>query len=196
MSPLTLEILANVLNLICVVLILFNKPSNWIFGIANSVLFIAVFVPAKLYGDASLQVMYASLSAYGLYQWLFGNGGLKGKIEGKNTELPITYASNKTFDNYGICLLGLFYLFMFFLAFLTNTDVPIYDGFLTAASVVATLMMAKRHIQHWYIWIATNVLYFPLYFHKGLIITAWCQIPLAIVSYIGLQYWMREFKNE
>jgi nicotinamide mononucleotide transporter len=196
MNALQIEILANALNLICVVLILFNKPSNWIFGIANSIVFIAVFIPAKLYGDASLQVMYASLSAYGLYQWLFGNGGIKANRKGIDTNLPISNCtSTKTisFLELGIVLT---IVFAWFLSKYTNTDVASYDAILTSMSVVATIMMAKRITQHWYVWITTNVLYFALYAHKTLYITMWCQVPLAIVSYFGLQYWLKEYYEQ
>ena len=196
MSPLQIEVLANALNLICVVLILFNKPSNWVFGIANSIVFIAVFIPAKLYGDASLQVMYALLSAYGLYQWLFGNGGLRAKIKGVDTNLPISNIDSLGLLKFAHLCAFLIVSFYFFLKYFTNTDVAEADAVLTSLSVVATIMMAKRITQHWYVWIITNILYFALYFHKGLIITMWCQIPLAIFSYLGLKYWLNEYNEQ
>jgi nicotinamide mononucleotide transporter len=195
MNPTLLEISANVLNLICVYLIYKNKSYNWIFGIANALLFITVFLPAKLYGDTALQVMYAGLSCYGLYQWLFGNGGIKVNLEGQNTELQIEKFSKKCLIISGFATVLLSFVFYWVLKTYTNTDVAQFDGILTAMSVVATLMMAFKGFQHWYLWIATNVFYVPLYIHKGLYITAFCQLPLAIFSIIGLRYWIYEYEK-
>ena len=194
MNPVVTEWLANVLNVATVILILYNSPWNWPLGIANCVLYMAVFIPAKLYGDTSLQVVYIVLSLYGLYEWLFGKGGVKANMAGVDTELPITATTQKEGLRYvalGIILsVGL----VAFLARFTNTDEPIWDGLLTALCLTATVMMAYRKIGHWWLWIASDVFYFALYYHKQLVITMWFQIPLLVCSIFGFLRWQREMR--
>ena len=192
MSPVVTEWVANVLNLATVILILYNSPWNWPMGIANCILYMAVFIPAKLYGDTSLQVVYIILSIYGLYEWLFGKGGIKAKISGAKTELPVTITTINDWARFGAIFTLLCLVLVNFLKQYTNTDVPVWDGLLTALCLTATIMMAKRKIDHWWLWIVSNVFYFGLYSHKQLYITMWFQIPLLAFSAIGYFRWQRE----
>ena len=196
MNSTLVEWLANILNVICVILILFNKPLNWIAGIANCILYIAVFIPVRLYGDASLQVVYIALSLYGLYMWLFGKGGIRAKSEGKDTELPMGRLTASALKYYIALFAALSVALVFFLKRFTDTDVPLWDGMLTAISLTATVMMAKRLIFHWWLWIFSNVFYFGLYFHKGLFITMWFQIPLLLFSIAGYFQWKRVMRRQ
>ena len=65
-----IELVGDVTGLLCVWLLARQNIWTWPIGIVNNILFILLFWRAKLYGDATLQVVFAVLGAYGWYQWL------------------------------------------------------------------------------------------------------------------------------
>ena len=66
------EIVGNALAFLDIYLIYRNSVWNWPVGILNCVFYIAMFLPARLYADTSLQVVYVVLSVYGWWWWLGG----------------------------------------------------------------------------------------------------------------------------
>ncbi len=188
------EVVGNLLALWCIYLIARNSVWNWPVGIANCVFYIALFYPAKLYGDSFLQCVYIVLSLYGIYQWLFGLGGVRKHQQGQDTERPITQATAAETAMYAAGLAAGAAVLWWFERRFTNTDVPFWDGATAAACLAATWMLAHRKIESWWVWIGTNVSYFFLYHHKGLILTQWCQIVFLAVSVAGYVRWLRELK--
>ncbi len=194
MSPLATEIIGNLLALWCIVLIARNSVWNWPVGIANCVFYIILFYPAKLYGDCILQGVYIVLSLLGIYQWLYGRGGYSNHQAGIDTQRPI---SRGPLEETGIAIVVLIaagLLFGWGLHGITDTDVPYWDGMTTAGCLIATWLQAYRRIDHWWVWITTNVSYFFLYQHKGLHITQWCQIIFLAASVVGYIQWNRELR--
>src|SRR5262249_6621200 len=106
MSPLATEIIGNLLALWCIVLIARNSVWNWPVGILNCLFYIALFYPSKLYGDCLLQCVYIGLSLWGIYQWLFGNGGIRRHQQGEDTERPVTWAGPRELALYSLVLVG------------------------------------------------------------------------------------------
>ena len=51
--------------------------------------------------------------------------------------------------------------------------------------------MAKKKVESWYWWIATNIASIPLYFVKGYVFTSVYYLVLLIMAFFGLVEWMR-----
>lgn len=179
------ELAGNALNFLCIFLIRANNPWNWPVGIANCLFYIALFLPAKLYADTLLMAVYILLSLYGLWFWLRGGRG--------GTESPITHLRKGQSDVWisTAILVGSFAILSPVLKRFTDTDVADYDSALAAASFAATYLTSRRKVECWPVWIATNVGYFFLYRHKGLVITQWCQPGFLVLSVIGWIEWRR-----
>src|SRR4051812_35002051 len=77
-----LELIAAVVGAISVWLSVRQNIWSWPTAIVNVVLYALVFYEARLYADMGLQVIYAVLSVYGWYEWLYGGEG--------RTELQVT----------------------------------------------------------------------------------------------------------
>ncbi len=65
-----IEILGFATGALCVLLVVRRNVWNFPVGIANNVVFIALFVGAGLYADAGLQVIYIVLAIIGWAWWL------------------------------------------------------------------------------------------------------------------------------
>jgi nicotinamide mononucleotide transporter len=60
-------------------------------------------------------------------------------------------------------------------------------------------LMAKKKVESWYWWIATNIASIPLYFVKGLVFTSVYYLVLLVLAVFGLMEWKqraRQVKKE
>src|SRR5262245_47897264 len=73
------ELLGFVTGAECVWLTVAARVANFPVGIANSAFFLVLFLSARLYADAGLQVVYIALGFAGWWQWLHG-GSARGRL--------------------------------------------------------------------------------------------------------------------
>ena len=76
------EVLGAVTGAACVLLAIRELVWTWPVGLANNIFFFVLFWRAKLYADASLQIVYMAISLYGWWNWLYG-GNQRDGSEGK-----------------------------------------------------------------------------------------------------------------
>jgi nicotinamide mononucleotide transporter len=84
-----------------------------------------------------------------------------------------------------------FVLLAWFLKTWTDTDVPLSDGFLTAGSLVGQLLLSRKKVENWHVWIIVDVLYVALYLHKHLMLTAILYAVFVGMAVIGLRAWQQ-----
>ena len=158
------EIIAAVLGATSVWLSVRQNIWSWPTGIANVVLYFFVFHGAKLYADMGLQVVYAVLSVYGWYQWLYGGAG--------HTTLRVS----RTPPVLGLILAGIAIGGAALLGTLlyreTDAALPYLDSLLTSTSLVAQWMMTRKLLENWAVWISVDVLYVGMFIYKELYVTA------------------------
>lgn len=75
----------------------------------------------------------------------------------------------------------------------TSSTLPIPDAFTTIASLAATWLLARRHVENWPLWIvAVDLPYTIIYLIKDLPLTASLQLVYIALSAIGWLRWRRE----
>ncbi len=84
-----------------------------------------------------------------------------------------------------------FALLAWFLDTWTDTDVPNIDGFLTAGSLLGQLLLSRKKVENWTVWIVVDVLYVGLFIHKDLYLTAILYAIYIVLAAIGLRSWSR-----
>jgi len=178
-----LELISFLLSVITVVLNIRQTHWAWLFAIVSSATYAFVFFDARLYGDMGLQGVFIAVSVWGWYQWLRGGE--------QHSALAVTRADAALWRK-GIAawLIG-FALLAWFLATWTNTDVPYIDGFLTAGSLVGQVLLSRKKVENWTVWIVVDVLYVGLYVHKDLYLTAVLYAVFVVLAAIGLRAWSR-----
>ncbi|MBC3934600.1 nicotinamide riboside transporter PnuC [Undibacterium rugosum] len=176
-----LELLSFVLSVLTVLLNIRQIHWAWLFSILSSALYGVVFFLSRLYGDSGLQLVFVLASVYGWYCWLHGDD--------QHKALPVT--SLTLMQRFAAVLAWLvgFVILSLFLKSFTDTDVPYMDGFLTAGSLVGQLLLSRKKIENWSIWIVVDVLYVSLYLSKGLMLTAILYGIFVVLAAIGLKQW-------
>jgi nicotinamide mononucleotide transporter len=185
-----IEFIGTILSLIYLYFSVRQKIWLWLFGILASTLYIYVFFVSKFYADMGLQVYYLIVSVYGWYFWLKGKQET-GKIEIKTTNLKTAFVLI-------IVTIVLFFIIGLFLDYSTDSDIPYWDSFTTSASITATWMLARKHLEHWLIWIVVDLVSMSLYIYKGLYATTFLFAIYTIMAVVGFFMWRKQlaiFKN-
>lgn len=176
-----LELLSFLLSVATVWLNIRQSHWAWLFAIVSSATYGLVFYGSRLYGDMGLQLVFITVSIFGWYQWLHGDD--------RHYKLPVTSLTPRGRVIAGVAWLAGFVLLAWFLKTYTDTDVPKSDGFLTAGSLVGQLLLSRKKIENWHVWIIVDVLYVGLYLHKNLILTAILYAVFVAMAVIGLRTW-------
>ncbi len=173
---------------VCVWLAAVSDPWTWPIGIANNLLYLLVFMRSGLYADAGLQIVYAAISVYGMVRWRGGaaSGAIRPVERGSRLELGVVAAAIAA---------GAVVLFHLLRAF-TDSSVPAWDGTTTAMSLGAQWLMSRRVIENWWLWIAVDLIYVPLYVWKGLTVTAGLYALFLALCVVGLLDWRREMREQ
>lgn len=183
-----LELSGFVTGAACVWLIARQNIWNWPLGIANNLLFMVLFTRSGLYADVGLQVFYVAVGIYGWWHWL--HGGLDhGALKVSRTP-PAEAALVGALTLAGTALVVLL------LKRFTPSTVPVLDATVTGLSVAAQVLMARKRLENWWIWIGANLISIGLLIYKQLFITAGLYAVFLAICVAGLVEWTRSFRKE
>ena len=158
---------------------------NWPIGLANNALYVAVFLSAGLYGDAGLQLVYITLGIYGWWAW---------SHPGARVELQVTRTTRATWIWLAPVTVAAAIGLAFFLRRFTDSTVPVWDGFTTALSLAAIYGQTRKYVESWWIWIAVDIIYVPLYIYKHLRLTSALYFVFLLLCVMGLREWSRSLR--
>jgi nicotinamide mononucleotide transporter len=162
MSP--IEIVAVIVSALCVWLYARESVWAWPTGLLGVALYLVICFEYRLYADMGLQAVYIVLQLYGWQQWLHGGAG--------RDPIPITRTSLRLWLLLLVIAVVAYIPMGYLLAAYTNTDVPWWDSAPTVSSLVAQYMISKKKLENWWVWIATDLVYIPLFAYKQLYLTA------------------------
>lgn len=183
------EVLGFGSGALCVWLVARQHIANWPIGIANNLFFILLFAGSGLYADAWLQVVYIALAVYGWRSWVAaGPAAAAGR-------LPVSRTGPRTWWVLGTASVAATVLLTLLLARATDSTVPFFDALTTALSLAATYGQCRKKLESWYLWIAADVVYVPLYAYKGLYLTALLYVGFMALCVAGFAGWRRELRG-
>jgi nicotinamide mononucleotide transporter len=78
----------------------------------------------------------------------------------------------------------------------TSAALPWWDAFIAMTSVSAQLLMARRYLENWVLWIAVDAVAIGVYAAKSLMPTAILYTVFLIVSIVGLLSWRKALLAE
>lgn len=184
-----IELLGFIFGLLYIIFSIKQNIWCWPVGFITSALYIYVFFVSKFYADMGLQVYYLLVSIYGWYNWMFGARSKK------QDDLRISKIKLRPGIYLTIVAILLFGVISFILVNYTDSELPYWDSFTTAASFVATWMLAKKIIEHWIIWVVVDFVSLGLYIYKGLYPTVILFAVYTILAILGYLEWKKELKR-
>ena len=184
-SPVTwLEIVAFVLAVWMVVANIRVNPIAWPLAIVSSLLYLALFAGSRLYGEAALQLVFIVVAGWGWWQWLRGTAA-----DGSALKVRTLTARGRWL------MVGIFAIAWpvvgLFLKRHTNTDVPWWDAFPTAGSLIGQWLLGRKYVENWPIWVVVNGVSVGLFVYKGLWLTTVLYSVFIVMSFIGWRAWQR-----
>lgn len=171
---------AVLFNIGYVILAAKRKVLCWPVGIVGLLLSLVVYLEARLFSDATLQVSYLFMSLYGWYIWYQ-----------KRTENFILKYLNLLL-NARLLILGT--LSGLALGWFWNNfgaDLPYLDGLTTSFSLIATWMTAQKYLQSWIYWIVIDVVCIGIYTYKGIDAFAVLFAIYTILAIWGYRKWRK-----
>ncbi len=178
-----LEIVASLLGLANIVLLVRRSIWNYPFGILMVLLYGFVFYDAKLYSDALLQIFFLVVQIYGWWHWV------RNKAEAG--EIVVERLPARALLILAAASLAAIYGWGALMHRFTNASYPWWDASIAILSVVAQILLARRYLENWAIWILVDIISIGVYAAKGLWPTLGLYIVFLIVSILGLVEWRR-----
>lgn len=169
-------------NLLYVYLAGRRNIACWPVGIIGVVLSFLVYVPARLYSDALLQVFYLVLSLYGWWTW--SNNGEASDFPSVRRMSRIQHVYVILVGLGGGMLLGWFWSHF-------DAALPMIDGLTTSFSMVTTWLVARRYLENWWYWIVIDSVCIGVYFLRDIPAFIVLFGMYVLLSIWGLRAWHR-----
>jgi nicotinamide mononucleotide transporter len=77
----------------------------------------------------------------------------------------------------------------------TDSNVPWWDSFTTALSIVGMWMLARKWLEQWISWILVDAVSCGLYIYKGVYFYAGLYGLYTIIAIFGYLEWKRKMKE-
>ena len=165
----------------CVWLCVREHIWNWPLGLANNVVFFALFGHSRLYADMGLQSVYFAFGVYGWWNWLYG-GQQEGAL--KVTRTPpveaLVLAALAPLATWGLWALLV----------AVHDAAPLLDALTTVLSLVAQYLLCRKRLENWLVWIVVDAIYVPLYLMRHLQLTALLYALFLVMCIYGLRAWL------
>ena len=179
-----LEIVASALGVWMVVCNMRVNPLGWPLAMASSLLYALFFASGRLFGEASLQLFFIVVAGWGWWQWLRGTGDGGAplrvhRLDWRQRALALGLTA------LAWPLLGLL------LKHYTQSDVPYLDALATAGSVTGTVLLGRKLIENWPVWVAVNVFSVALFASRGWWLTVLLYALFTVMALAGWRAWHR-----
>jgi nicotinamide mononucleotide transporter len=180
----TLEWVAAGLGVINVGLLVRRSIWNYPFALAMVTLYFFVFYEAKLYSDMLLQVFFLVVNLYGWWSWLNAKR-VAGEVQVGllSTRARLVWAAGTVAGSlaWGMAMHRL-----------TDAAYPYVDAFVAGASISAQILLARRKLENWPVWILVDVVAIGLYWSRDLYYTSGLYVLLLLLSIAGFIDWRRK----
>lgn len=167
---------------------------TWATGIVNEIFLFILFFQVQLYADMFLQVYFFVVTLYGWYIW--NSKTLENKISRLSLRTSSILAAAIAIGTVtaGYLLKNIHLLMPDY--FRKAAAFPFIDSFVMVLSIIATVLLAKKKIENWYLWIAVDLVCVVLFFSKGVyFLSLEYFIFLGIAGY-GFFNWKKKLNDD
>ncbi|WP_408872712.1 nicotinamide riboside transporter PnuC [Gluconobacter roseus] len=176
-----IEILGAVLSALAVWLTSRRSMICWPVSLTATGLYCWIFLRARLYADAGLQIAFSFYVIYGWQHWR--------QMEKPDGRIRVRRPTSRTLVNGMLCGAAGSAVWAFVLARFTNDPTPITDATLTAYSIVAQCWDTMRYRETWLLWIVVDSAYVALFISRSLYPTAILYAGFVLLAINGYRLW-------
>jgi len=174
-----------------IVSVWFSRKENiWVYptGLINTIFYVYLSFKGSLLGEASVNFYYTVMSIYGWILWAKRN-------QQDQHVVNIMWSTKKEWIH-ELLFFASFYIAIFVSLSYLKKDfapgaIPWADAFASSTAFTGMWLMARKKVESWYWWIATNCASIPLYFVKHYVFTSVYYVILLIMAFSGLIEWKR-----
>lgn len=207
-----IEAIGTVFGLLCIWCASREKVINYLFGLINVTLFAAIFFQIQLYASLLLQVFFFAANIYGWYAWTRQN-------EEQEAALKVRWLSRQQTLGLGsVCIIAILLMTLcidpvfamltrIMLALLYTMGVsvvmpelqpdafPFWDSTILVLSVAAMVLMTRKYVENWLLWVLIDVMSIVIYAIQGVWAMSLEYILLTAIAVMGAYSWILRAKR-
>ena len=160
----------------------------WPTGMVSVAAYAILFFHIHLYADALLQIFFFVVSALGWWQW--------SKKANNDHELPITMLNSKNRISIFFFMVACILFSGWFFSKFTDAHIPFWDSTATGMSVTAQLLMMRKKLENWILWILVDILSIGIYYYKQVYLTTGLYAVFLIMATMGHFEWLKLYRRQ
>ena len=184
----SLEWIAAALGVINVTLVVRRSVWNYPFALVMVSLYFFVFFEAKLYSDALLQIFFFAVNLYGWRNWV--------NARRASGEVPVGMLTPRERAVWAGATAVVSILWGVGMARFTDAAAPMIDAAIAGTSIAAQILMARRKIENWVLWILVDAIAIFLFWNRGLPYTSGLYALFLLLSIAGLTGWRPTLRGQ
>ncbi|MGR4049080.1 nicotinamide riboside transporter PnuC [Kosakonia cowanii] len=207
-----IEAAGTLAGLLCIWLASLEKISNYAFGLINVTLFAIIFFQIQLYASLLLQLFFFAANIYGWYAW-------SRQTAQNEAELHIRWLPRrKALGWLAACVVAIGLMTLFInpvFAFLTRIAVnimqavglnvamptlqpdayPFWDACMMVLSIVAMILMTRKYVENWLLWVIINVISVVIFARQGVWAMSLEYMILTFIALNGSRMWINSARE-
>ena len=164
----------------------------WPVSVIMPAIYLYVYYNAGIYANFWINIYYLLIAIYGIWQWKYGG---KATATGKDTK-AITHLSLKGWLSALAVYAAAQTAILWGLTAYTDSTTAVLDSLTIALSIVGMWLLARKNIEHWWVWCVADIAGCALYIQGGLYPTAVLYALYAVVAVFGYLNWKRLMHHE
>ncbi len=184
------ELAGTIASAICVWLAVKQNIWTWFWGAIGVALFGPLFFHYQLYSDAGLQILFfLPMQALGYWWW-------KTKGPKHNDDLPVVNLKYKTNILIIWSIVVLASINGWFMEAYTDASFPYVDALTTWMSIFAQVLMIRKIVESWILWVAMDAIAIYIYAAKGLLVVSGLYGLFFILATMGGIAWYKALQTQ
>ncbi|MDA3134062.1 nicotinamide riboside transporter PnuC [Atlantibacter subterraneus] len=207
-----IEAIGTVAGLLCIWLASLEKIINYFFGLINVTLFAVIFFQIQLYASLLLQLFFFVANIYGWYAWSRQTNNNEALLKIRWLPLP------KAMGWLAACVVAIGLMTVYIdpvFGFLTRVAVsimqalglnvtqpelqpdafPFWDSCMMVLSIVAMILMTRKYVENWLLWVIINVISVVIFALQGVLAMSLEYLILTFIALNGSRMWIKSARE-
>lgn len=207
-----IEAIGTVAGLLCIWLASLEKITNYAFGLINVTLFAVIFFQIQLYASLLLQIFFFVANIYGWYAWSRQTADNQNLLQIRWMSLPkrlgwtiacivavalMTVYINPVFGwltRVAVSLMQALGMSVM-MPVLQPDAFPFWDACLLVLSVVAMILMTRKYVENWLLWVVVNIISVMIFARQGVYAMSLEYAVLTLIALNGCWLWIKNARQ-